>query len=82
MLIFVVAVGSFGSSLRRHLFGSNFQIQHLGTVDALDDSLRARGASRGPDKDLLCLCEASGNRCRMMSVLSATAKVSKSQCTF
>lgn len=30
----------------RHLFGSNFHIQRLGTVDALDESLRERGASR------------------------------------
>ena len=32
--------------LRRHLFGSNFHVQRLGTVDALDESLRERGASR------------------------------------
>lgn len=30
----------------RHLFGRHFEIQHLGTVDALNDNLRERGASR------------------------------------
>lgn len=32
--------------VRRHLFGRHFEIQHLGTVDALNDNLRERGASR------------------------------------
>lgn len=34
------------AAVRRHLFGRHFEIHHLGSVDALNDNLRERGASR------------------------------------